>query len=248
MAAARPARRRTGRDGGGRRGVRGGGRRGAAAGRAGRGPRLAGGGAGHWCRLGDGAMKRGMLATWARTLIVQASWNYDRMVGIGVAYAMEPLLRDLPGGRTNGRYAAALKRVAGFFNAHPYLTGMAAGALARVEYDGVPEAQADRLRRALIGPLGSVGDQLVWAGWLPMSVAVGLIVAVLVSVPAGVVSLLILYNVLHLGLRSWGLAAACDSAPPPRRSPSGWRFHWWRPGCWRISGAASAWARALSDW
>ena len=152
-------------------------------------------------------MKRGMLATWARTLIVQASWNYDRMVGIGVAYAMEPLLRDLPGGRTNGRYAAALKRVAGFFNAHPYLTGMAAGALARVEYDGVPEAQADRLRRALIGPLGSVGDQLVWAGWLPMSVAVGLIVAVLVSVPAGVVSLLILYNVLHLGLRSWGLAA-----------------------------------------
>ncbi|MBI3081867.1 MAG: PTS system mannose/fructose/sorbose family transporter subunit IID, partial [Gemmatimonadetes bacterium] len=41
-------------------------------------------------------MKRGMLATWARTLIVQASWNYDRMVGIGVAYAMEPLLRDLP--------------------------------------------------------------------------------------------------------------------------------------------------------
>lgn len=152
-------------------------------------------------------MKRGMLTTWVRTLIVQASWNYDRMVGIGVAYAMEPLLRDLPGGKTNGRYAAALKRVAGFFNAHPYLTGMAAGALARVEYDGVPEAQADRLRRALIGPLGSVGDQLIWAGWLPLSMAVGLIVAVLASVPAGVVAFLILYNVVHLGLRSWGLAA-----------------------------------------
>jgi mannose/fructose/N-acetylgalactosamine-specific phosphotransferase system component IID len=148
-----------------------------------------------------------MLTTWVRTLIVQASWNYDRMVGIGVAYAMEPLLRDLPGGKTNGRYAAALKRVAGFFNAHPYLTGMAAGALARVEYDGVPEAQADRLRRALIGPLGSVGDQLIWAGWLPLSMAVGLIVAVLASVPAGVVAFLILYNVVHLGLRSWGLAA-----------------------------------------
>lgn len=152
-------------------------------------------------------MKRGMLATWTRTLIVQASWNYDRMVGIGVAYAMEPLLRDLPGGRSHGRYAAALKRVAAFFNAHPYLTGMAAGALARVEYDGVPEAQADRLRRALIGPLGSVGDQLIWAGWLPLSVAIGLIVAVLASVPAGVVSFLVLYNVVHLGLRSWGLAA-----------------------------------------
>lgn len=151
-------------------------------------------------------MKRGMLATWARTLIVQASWNYDRMVGIGVAYAMEPLLRDLPGGMSNGRYAAALQRVAGFFNAHPYLTGMAAGAMARVEHDGVPEPQADRLRRALIGPLGSVGDQLIWAGWLPLSVAVGLIVAVLAEVPAGVVSFLVLYNLVHFALRSWGLA------------------------------------------
>lgn len=152
-------------------------------------------------------MKRGMLATWARTLIVQASWNYDRMVGLGVAYAMEPLLRDLPGGIANGRYAAALKRVAGFFNAHPYLTGMAAGAMARVEYDGVAEPQADRLRRALIGPLGSVGDQLIWAGWLPLSVGVGLIVAVVAEVPAGVVSFLVLYNLVHLALRSWGLAA-----------------------------------------
>jgi len=152
-------------------------------------------------------MKRGMLAAWIRTLIVQASWNYDRMVGVGVAYAMEPLLRDLPGGRADGRYAGALKRVAGFFNAHPYLTGMAAGALARVEYERVPEPQADRLRRALIGPLGSVGDQLIWAGWLPLSVAVGLVVAVLATVPAGVVSFLGLYNVGHLALRSWGLAA-----------------------------------------
>jgi PTS system mannose-specific IID component len=151
-------------------------------------------------------MKRGMLRAWMRTLIVQASWNYDRMVGVGVAYAMEPLLRDLPGGRSSGRYAAALRRVAGFFNAHPYLTGMAAGALARVEHDGVSEAQADRLRNALIGPLGSVGDQLIWAGWLPLSAAVGLLVAVTWSVPAGAVTFLVVYNVVHLALRSWGLS------------------------------------------
>src|SRR3990172_6002878 len=177
MAPAQPARRRAGGDGGRRRGAGGRGHRSAAAEWSRDGAGLAGCGGVGGRRLGGDAMTRGMLAAWVRTLIVQASWNYDRMVGLGVAYAMEPLLRGLPGGRANDRYAAALKRVAGFFNAHPYLTGMAAGALARVEYDGVPEAQADRLRRALIGPLGSVGDQLVWAGWLPMSVAVGLIVA-----------------------------------------------------------------------
>lgn len=150
-------------------------------------------------------MKSGMLRAWMRTFIVQASWNYDRMVGVGVAYAMEPLLRDLPGGRSNGRYTAALRRVAAFFNAHPYLTGMAAGAMARAEHDGVSEAQADRLRNALIGPLGSLGDQLIWAGWLPLSAALGLIVAVTWSVPVGAVTFLVLYNLVHLALRSWGL-------------------------------------------
>lgn len=156
-------------------------------------------------------MKRGMVLAWLRTLVVQGSWNYDRLVGVGVAYAMEPLLRDLPGGRSSPRYAAALSRVAAFFNAHPYLTGMAAGALARAEHEGVPEAQADRLRNALIGPLGSVGDQLIWAGWLPLCVALGMTVTAVGSPAAGVVTFLALYNLVHLALRSWGLAVGWRS-------------------------------------
>lgn len=151
-------------------------------------------------------MKPKLLRAFARSLIVQASWNYDRMVGVGVAYVMEPLLKNLGGAEAELRYRRALARVAGFFNAHPYLTGMAAGALARAEHDGLPEAQAERLKNALIGPLGSVGDQLVWAGWLPISAAAGLIVAATVSPPAGVAAFLLSYNAVHLGLRAWGLA------------------------------------------
>jgi PTS system mannose-specific IID component len=150
-------------------------------------------------------MKRQLLHAFARSLIVQASWNYDRMVGVGVAYLMEPLVRDLRNGAGGSRCARALQRVASFFNAHPYLTGMAAGALARAERDGVPESQVERLKNALIGPLGSLGDQLVWAGWLPLSVAAGLVVATTVSVGAGVITFVVGYNVVHLGLRAWGL-------------------------------------------
>lgn len=158
-------------------------------------------------------MKRGGVLAWLRTLVVQGSWSYDRMVGLGVAYAMEPLLRDLPGGRSNGRYAGALGRVAGFFNAHPYLTGLAVGALARAEHEGVPEVQADRLRSALIGPLGSVGDQLIWAGWLPLSLALGLLTAVARSPLVGVVAFLVLYNAVHLTLRVWGLVVGWRLGP-----------------------------------
>ena len=37
------------------------------------------------------------------------------------------------------------------------------GALARAELDGEPPARIERFRTALCGPLGSVGDRLVWA-------------------------------------------------------------------------------------
>ena len=163
-------------------------------------------------------MKRGLALTWVRTLLVQGSWNYDRMVGVGVAYAMEPLLRDLP----DGRYHGALKRVAGFFNAHPYLTGLAAGALARAEHDGVPEAQADRLRNALIGPLGSVGDRLIWAAWLPLCAALGLLVAAASTPLAGVVTFVVLYNVVHLALRSWGLVVGWRAGTTVAGALGGW--------------------------
>lgn len=152
-------------------------------------------------------MKRGLVNSWLRSFTVQGSWTYDRMVGLGVAFAMEPLLRDLPGGRTDPRYARALASTAAFFNAHPYLTGLAAGALAKAEHEARAPEQIDRLRTALVASLGSLGDKLIWAGWLPVCSAVGLVTAALGSPLAGVVVFLALYNVAHLALRWWGTVA-----------------------------------------
>lgn len=152
-------------------------------------------------------MKAALVASWLRSFTVQGSWNYERMIGLGVAYAMEPLLRDLPGGPAGPRYARALARTATFFNAHPYLTGLAAGALAKAEHEAHPPEQIDRLRTALVSSLGSLGDKLVWAGWLPLASAVGLVVTVLGSPLAGVAVFFVLYNALHLALRWWGTVA-----------------------------------------
>src|SRR5260370_32793095 len=97
------------------------------------------------------------------------------MQGVGMGVAEEALLRDLKVGEDDAAYRAALARGAYFFNAHPYLCGLAVGAAARAEHDGVPPDQIERLRTALCGPLGSLGDRLVWAGWLPLMSAVALI-------------------------------------------------------------------------
>jgi mannose/fructose/N-acetylgalactosamine-specific phosphotransferase system component IID len=147
------------------------------------------------------------LRTALRLLVVQACWNYERMLGVGLGYATEPLLRALPGGRGGERYRGAMSRAARYFNAHPYLTGLAAGALARAEHEGVPGERIERLRTALLGPLGAVGDRLVWAGTLPAASAVGLALSASARAGVGALALLALYNVPHVILRVWGLHA-----------------------------------------
>jgi PTS system mannose-specific IID component len=151
---------------------------------------------------------RTRIAMFMRLLVVQASWNYETMIGNGIAFAMEPALRLLPGGRDGEQYRAAMARESGFFNAHPYLTGLVVGGLARAELEGDTTSRIDRFRGACCGPLGSVGDQLVWAGWLPFSSLIALMAFGLGGGPVTVITtFLLLYNSGHLALRAWALHA-----------------------------------------
>ncbi len=143
-----------------------------------------------------------------RCLAIQGSWNYEILVGNGVGFCVEPALRQLPGGVDGPQYREALARQSVYFNAHPYLAALAIGALARAELEHVPPARIERFRTALCGPLGSVGDRLVWAAWLPACSLVALLLFGFGWSPLGVVAgFLVLYNVGHLGLRDWGLRA-----------------------------------------
>lgn len=138
-----------------------------------------------------------------RLFAVQGSYNYERMLGLGVGVAEEPLLRDLD----DGKYRPAVARGAHFFNAHPYLIGIAVGAAARAEHEGAPPDQIERLREALCGPLGSLGDRLVWAGWLPFLSGLTLVAVALGAGWAAVAAFLIIYNIGHVALRWWALQA-----------------------------------------
>ncbi|MEO8562624.1 MAG: PTS system mannose/fructose/sorbose family transporter subunit IID [bacterium] len=146
------------------------------------------------------------VSIFGRLLAMQGSWNYETLIGNGIAFAIEPALRRLPGGVHGDAFKIAMTRESAYFNAHPYLASVAVGALARAELSGVPAERIERFRTALCGPLGSVGDRLVWAGWLPLSSLVALIAFGLGAGPLVVVLLfLVMYNTGHFGLRIWGL-------------------------------------------
>ena len=141
-----------------------------------------------------------------RMLGIQSAWNYEVLLGTGVGYCIEPALRQLEGGVRGERYREALARESGYFNAHPYLAALAVGALARAELDGEAPARIERFRTALCGPLGSVGDRLVWASWLPFCSLLALGAFGAGAGPTAVVLLfLTLYNAGHMALRIWGL-------------------------------------------
>ena len=120
------------------------------------------------------------ISIFLRLLAIQASWNYEILLGNGIGFCTEPALRLLPGGKGGEAYHAALARHSQYFNAHPYFAGVAVGALIRAELDGEPAIRIERFRTALCGPLGSVGDRLVWAAWLPFCS----VLALLVTLPA----------------------------------------------------------------
>ena len=147
----------------------------------------------------NGALARALL----RLFAVQGSYNYERMLGVGVGVAEEPLLRDLG----DGKYQPAVARGAHFFNAHPYLIGLAVGAAARAEHDGASPDQVERLREALCGPLGSLGDRLVWAGWLPFLSGLTLAAVALGAGWIAALVFLLVYNIGHVALRWWALKA-----------------------------------------
>lgn len=146
----------------------------------------------------------GRFRAFLRLLAVQGAWNYERMLGVGMGYAAEPLLEDLRSADPT-RYSEAVVRSAEFFNCHPYLAGLALGATVRAEYDLVSGPQIVRLRTALCSPLGALGDQLFWSGVLPALIA-GTLVAVGLGTGAWVVLLfLVLYNSARLATGYWSL-------------------------------------------
>jgi PTS system mannose-specific IID component len=152
------------------------------------------------------------VGTWLRVFVrlfaVQGSYNYEAMIGNGIAYAAEPAFRLLPGGRGGDAYRAALARHSRYFNSHPYLAALAVGALIRAELEGEDPGLIDRFRTACCGPLGAAGDRLVWAGWLPFCSALALLAYGLGASAAGVLVLFVgTYNIGHVSLRAWGLRA-----------------------------------------
>lgn len=165
-----------------------------------------------------------------RSFGVQASWNYRTFLAGGLAYVLLPLLRRIHGGDPEARFAAVARELEPF-NAHPYLSPMAAGIVARMEHEGAGDGALRRMRRAMQAPLGAVGDRMVWAGWRPLCLLSAVIAYSLgLGAWTSVLLFLVSYNAGHLALRLWAF----------RRG--------WRDGPSALEGLSTGWPGTLGRW
>jgi len=145
----------------------------------------------------------GWVGSFMRSFAIQGSWNYRSMIGSGFAFALIPFLRR--SGLSGEELAGATRRHLGSFNAHPYLSGIALGAVARMESEDVDPETIHRFKEAIQGSLGGLGDTLVWGAWRPATLLLALAIAWMGAPPwVPVLLFLGLYNAGHLAIRWWG--------------------------------------------
>ena len=148
-----------------------------------------------------------------RSFLIQTSWSFDRMQSLGFAYAIQPVLKKLYPDRAE--YESRLRFHMEYFNTQPYLASFILGAVARLEQERASSEDRDvdvsGIKTALMAPLGALGDSFFWGSLKPLSavVATALLLAGAWWAPF---VFLVVYNIVHIGLRAAALVAGYKSA------------------------------------
>lgn len=133
-----------------------------------------------------------------RSLLLQASFNYERMQAGGWLYSILPGLKKVH--KNKHDLSESMKSHMEFFNTHPFLVNIIMGIVLAMEEKKQNRNTIRSIRVAMMGPLGGIGDALFWLTLLPICVGIGASLGADGN-PMGAVVFLVLFNVVHLGLR-----------------------------------------------
>jgi len=152
--------------------------------------------------------RRRVWGIFLRSLLVQASWSFQRMQGAGFFLMVWPEQRRRHRGDPAALARAGVRSLR-HFNTHPCFGGLVAATVLREEADGREPSQTDELARTLASTLGAVGDEFFWAHLRPLA-ALAALPAALAGLWWAPLVLLAVYDVPHLALRWWGVAAGLE--------------------------------------
>jgi mannose/fructose/N-acetylgalactosamine-specific phosphotransferase system component IID len=123
------------------------------------------------------------------------------MIAFGFTWILIPVAKKLCSSveeRSN-----FLKRHLLSFNANPYLSSYALGAVAKLEEEKTPEEQIIRFKDSLRGPLGALGDSLIWQNVRPALLFLGITLSQVTGV-FGALCFFLIFNLHQIYLRARG--------------------------------------------
>ncbi len=145
--------------------------------------------------------KNSLVSMVFRSLLLQASFNYERMQACGWLYGILPTLKKIH--KDPEDLKASVKMHLEFFNTHPFLVNFIMGLIVAMEEGKENRNTIRAVKVATMGPLGGIGDALCWLTFLPITAGLGasMVLGAAEPNPAGPVLFLILFNIFHFALR-----------------------------------------------
>ncbi|EKO3588006.1 PTS mannose/fructose/sorbose transporter family subunit IID [Vibrio metschnikovii] len=137
-----------------------------------------------------------------RSLLLQASFNFERMQAAGWLYGLLPALEKIHTNKSD--LSKSMRGHMGFFNTHPFLVTFVMGIILAMERSKQNVNSIQSTKIAVGAPMGGIGDAMFWLTLLPICGGIGADLALQGSI-LGAVVFFCLFNVVHFGLR-FGLA------------------------------------------
>ncbi|GAA0591483.1 PTS system mannose/fructose/sorbose family transporter subunit IID [Virgibacillus siamensis] len=133
-----------------------------------------------------------------RSLVLQASFNYERMQAGGWLYSLLPGLRQIHKNKKD--LSNSMKEHLEFFNTHPFLVTFIMGVILAMEGKKEDREAIRGIKVATMGPLGGIGDALFYLTLLPITAGIGASLALEGNI-LGPIVFLVMFNIIHFGAR-----------------------------------------------
>jgi fructoselysine and glucoselysine-specific PTS system IID component len=158
-------------------------------------------------KIGGEITKKDLQKVFWRSFTLEASWNYERMQHMGVAFAMAPIIRKLY--KKQEDISAALKRYLEFFNSTPHISTLILGISTAMEEENsknenFDESSISSVKAGLMGPIAGIGDSFFWGTLRIIAAGIGTSLAVKGNI-LGTLLFILVFNIPHILMRYYGM-------------------------------------------
>lgn len=155
-----------------------------------------------------------------RLAFLQVTWCEGSMQSEGLAYCLLPGLGRIH--EDPDTLNSSLRKYRAPFNTHPYMVGVVAGSILRMEEEGASYKRVTSFLRGTMGPLAAVGDPFFRSALAPTSAILASLAALLFGAIAGIAALLVAFNLLHLLIRIRGVFVGYRDGEAALTRVTGW--------------------------